>query len=296
MHRSGFAALVGRPNVGKSTLVNAFLGEKVAIISDKPQTTRNRIRAVLTREESQIIFIDTPGLHKPRHKLGAAMVRAAARTIHEVDLICFVAEGHKEPGTGDRHIVSMFKKGAAPVLLVLNKTDLAPPDLVSRHAHLYEELYPFAAAFSVSALQGARLEPLIDYISGRLPEGPRYYPPDMKTDQPETFITAEIIREKLIRLTRDEIPFSLAVSVEEMSMRKDKDLLDIRAEVYVERESQSGIVIGKKGSVLKEAGTEARRELEFLFGHKVFLDIRVKVKKGWRNRDGSLQTLGYGSL
>lgn len=293
MHRSGFIALVGRPNVGKSTLVNALVGTKVAIVTDKPQTTRNRIRAVLTREQFQAIFIDTPGLHKPRHKLGAAMVRAAAATLREVDLVCFVVEAHRRPGPGDRYIAAMLRETARPVFLVMNKADLAAPDLLEEHAGLYRDLSTFAAIFILSALKKQGLAALEEAASALLPEGPRYYPPEMITDQPERFIAAEIIREKIMQRTREEIPFALAVVIEEMRPRTGSDLLDIRAEIFVERKSQSGIVIGKGGTLLKEAGTAARRELEALLGRRIFLDLRVKVKRDWRNREAGLRDLGY---
>ncbi|HOB86338.1 MAG TPA: GTPase Era [Bacillota bacterium] len=291
--RSGFVALVGRPNVGKSTLVNSLVGTKVAITSEKPQTTRNRIRGILNREDAQIIFIDTPGLHKPKHKLGAYMTRTARSTFQEVDLICFLVEAQLPPGPGDRFIVELFQGVRTPVFLVLNKIDLADPGTLAEHQDLYRRLYPFDAVYALSALEGRQLETLVEGIIARLPQGPRYYPPEMYTDQPERFIAAEIIREKIIHLTREEIPFSVAVVVEEIAPREGKGILDIRAEIYVERESQQGIVIGKGGALLKEVGTLARKELEALFGQQVYLDLWVKVKRDWRNREGSLRQLGY---
>lgn len=293
MFRSGFVSLVGRPNVGKSTLVNSLVGEKVAITSDKPQTTRNRIRAILTREEAQVIFIDTPGLHKPKHKLGSYMIGAARSTFNEVDLICFLVEAHLSPGRGDLYIVDMLKEIETPVFLVLNKTDLAEPEQLREHEERYREMYPFEAVYSLSALQGRRLEPLLEGIIALLPRGPRYYPEDMYTDQPERLIVAEIIREKVIQLTREEVPFAIAVTVEEMTLREDKEILNIRAEIFVERESQQGIVIGKGGALLKEVGSLARRELEGLLGHQVYLNLWVKVKRNWRNKEGSLRQFGY---
>lgn len=293
MYRSGFVALIGRPNVGKSTLLNALVGEKVAIISKCPQTTRNQIRAVLTRPEEQIIFIDTPGLHKPKHKLGSAMVKKARNTMQEVDLVCFIVEANHPPGAGDGHIAELLNTVACPVFLILNKIDLVTPDKYVTYSELYKAKHPFKAHFPVSALQKIDLEPLIEAAVAVLPEGPRYYPPDMVTDQPERFIAAEIIREKIIPLTRQEIPFSIAVVIEEMKFRNDSDLLDIRAEIFVERKSQVGIVVGRGGSLLKEVGIEARRELEALFGHHIHLDIRVKVKREWRNHEEDLRRLGY---
>jgi GTPase len=293
MHRSGFVALIGRPNVGKSTLLNSLLGEKVAIISDRPQTTRNQIRAILTRPESQVIFIDTPGLHKPKHLLGSKMVRMAGSTFQEVDLVSFIVEANKPPGQGDRYIAEMLKTARCPLFLVLNKSDLASAEVLTRNSNLYSQLCLFRDHFSLSALRGENLAPYLDAVSDLLPEGPQYYPPDMVTDQPERFIVAEIIREKIIQMTRQEIPFSIAVVVEEMKMREEKELLDIRAEIFVERKSQVGIIVGKGGSLLKEIGTRARQELEALLGDQIYMDLRVKVKKDWRNREDELRRLGY---
>lgn len=293
MHKSGFAALIGRPNVGKSTLLNSLAGEKIAITSDRPQTTRNQIRAVLTRPEGQIIYIDTPGLHKPKHLLGSAMVHRARATMQEVDLICFIVEADKPPGRGDSYIADFLKNTGSPVFLVLNKIDLVSPDLLAEHAGLYRELCPFRDYFALSALKKINLDNFIEASLAIMPEGPLYYPPEMVTDQPEKFIAAEVIREKIINLTRQEIPFSIAVVVDEMSLRKNEDLLDIRAEIFVERKSQVGIIVGKSGRLLKQAGTMAREELEALFGRHIYLDLRVKVKRDWRNREEELRRLGY---
>ena len=293
MYRSGFVALIGRPNVGKSTLLNALVGEKVAIISDRPQTTRNQIRAVLTRPEFQIIFIDTPGLHKPKHMLGSSMVQIARTTMQEVDLVCFLVEANEAPGLGDRYIADILRTVRSPLFLILNKIDLISPEKLTLNSELYRQICPFKAHFALSALKKIDLEPLVEAVLEYLPEGPQYYPPDMITDQPERFIAAEIIREKIIYLTRQEIPFSVAVVIQEMKPREENDLLDIRAEIYVERKSQVGIVVGKNGSLLKEAGTRARLELEAIFGQRIFLDLRVKVKREWRNREEELRRLGY---
>jgi len=293
MHRSGFVALIGRPNVGKSTLLNALLGEKVAIISDRPQTTRNQIRAVLTREEAQIIFIDTPGLHKPKHLLGAEMVKMASSTLQEVDLVALIVEANERPGQGDRYIADLLNAANCLLFLVLNKSDLTTPEQLTKNRELYMELCSFKASFALSALNNDNLEPFLQAAIDLLPEGPQYYPPEMITDQPERFIVAEIIREKIIMMTRQEIPFSIAVVVEEMKMRENKNLLDIRAEIFVERKSQVGIIVGKGGVLLKEVGVKARQELEALFGEQIFLDLRVKVKRDWRNREEELRRLGY---
>ncbi|MFO8191904.1 MAG: GTPase Era [Bacillota bacterium] len=293
MHKSGFAALIGRPNVGKSTLLNSLVGEKIAITSDRPQTTRNQIRAVLTRPEGQIIYIDTPGLHKPKHLLGSAMVHMARATMQEVDLICFVVEANNPPGRGDAYIAEFLEMIESPVFLVLNKADLVAPEPLAKNISRYKELCSFDDLFTLSALKKINLECFVDASLAIMPEGPQYYPPEMVTDQPEKFIAAEIIREKIINLTRQEIPFSIAVVVEEMSLRQTEDLLDIRAEIFVERKSQIGIIVGKKGSKLKQVGIMARQELEAILGRHIYLDLRVKEKKDWRNREDELHRLGY---
>ncbi len=292
-YRSGFVALVGRPNVGKSTLTNALVGEKVAIVSSRPQTTRTAIRAVLNAESAQVIFVDTPGLHRPKNKLGRAMIKTAQAALGETDLSCFVVEGHLKPGPGDRYIAAALSRVARPVFLVLNKSDLTSPARLAAAAALYGELFPFAASFSLSALRRDNLDLLLEAIIERLPEGPCYYPPEMITDQPERFIAAEIIREKIIHLTREEIPHAAAVVVEEIVPREGKKLLDLRAKIYVERDSQVGIIVGKGGQLLKQAGTAARREIEALFGRQIYLDLRVKVKRDWRNRERLLNEMGY---
>lgn len=293
MFRSGFIALIGRPNVGKSTLLNALVGEKVAITTDRPQTTRNQIRAVLTRPEFQIIFIDTPGLHKPKHKLGDSMVQVARAAMQEVDLVCFLVEANEPPGPGDRFIAEIMRNVKSPLYLVMNKTDLVSAEKLAVHGDAYAKLCNFKAQFQLSALKQTNLEPFIQAALEEMPEGPQYYPHEMITDQPEYFIAAEIIREKIIVLTRQEIPFSIAVVIEEMKPRNDGEILDIRAEIFVERKSQVGIIVGKGGLLLKEVGIKARKELEALFGQHIFLDLRVKVKKDWRNRDDELRRLGY---
>ncbi len=293
MHRSGFIALIGRPNVGKSTLLNALVGEKVAIISDRPQTTRNQIRAILTRPESQIIFIDTPGLHKPKHLLGASMVQIARTTMQEVDLICFLVEANETPGPGDRYIAEILHSVRSPQFLILNKIDLISPEKLAANSELYRKLSSFETQFALSALKKIDLNPFVKAVVEHLPEGPQFYPPDMITDQPERFIAAEIIREKIIALTRQEIPFSIAVVIEEMKPRENGNLLDIRAEIFVERKSQVGIIVGRGGLLLKDVGIKTRQELEALFGQHIFLDLRVKVKRDWRNREDELHRLGY---
>lgn len=293
MFVSGFVSIVGRPNVGKSTLINSLLGRKLLIVSDKPQTTRNRIQAILTTEEAQIIFLDTPGIHKPRHKLGNYMVRVALEALKEVELILFMVEATAPPGPGDQYIAALLGEIATPVFLVVNKIDLASPQFAEEWLPAYLQLLDFKKHFLVSALQGKNLEELLAEIIKELPPGPLYYPPEIAVDRPEEFLAAEIIREKIFLLTGDEIPYSTAVEIESMGLRPDKDLLEIRANIYVEKESQKGIIIGKNGAMLKEIGTRARLELEKLLGNPIFLELWVKVKKDWRSKENVLRQLGY---
>lgn len=291
--RSGFVALVGRPNVGKSTLLNKFLGEKLAIMSDKPQTTRNKIQAVLNVPGAQIIFIDTPGIHKPKHKLGEFMVRVAQNVLHEVDVVLFLAEANEPPaGPGDRYIIEQLKETKTPVILVLNKIDLVSKTDILPLIDKYQGLLDFAGIVPVSALSGDNLESLQAEIVRRLPEGPQYYPDDMITDQPERVIMAELIREQVLHLTRDEVPHSVAVDMEEVKTRPNETVY-VRATIYTERDSQKGIIVGKSGQMIGKIGANARREIENLLGSKVFLELFVKVSKDWRNREKTLRNLGY---
>lgn len=293
MYRSGFAAIIGRPNVGKSTIMNVFIGQKTAITSDKPQTTRNRIRGILTLETAQVIFIDTPGIHKPKHKLGEYMVRMALSTLNEVDLILFVADISTDPGRGDKYILDLLKRVKTPVFLVLNKVDLLSASKSDERRDCYKDLLSFNSFYLISALENKNLDSLQREIIAFLPEGPQYYPADSVTDQPERFIAAELIREKALRLLREELPFAIAVEIEEIKARAAGDLVSIRAVIYIERDSQKGIVVGKGGQMLKKIGSLARIDLEALFGSKVFLDLWVKVKKDWRNKESALRNFGY---
>ena len=290
--KSGFVAVVGRPNVGKSTLINSLIGQKVLIMSDKPQTTRNKIMCVLTQEDAQILFIDTPGIHKPKHKLGELMVQTAQSTLKEVDVVLMVADGTASFGSGEEYIIEQLRAVRTPVILAINKIDMLSKEAVFPIIRQYQERFDFQAIVPISALEHIQLEALVDEIKTHLEPGPQYYPEDMITDQPERLVIAEMIREKVLHLTREEIPHAIAVEIEEIKTRPNEDLY-VRAVIYVERESQKGIVIGAKGGLLKEIGRLAREDVQGLLGSKVYLDLWVKVKKDWRNRDVMLRTLGY---
>ena len=293
-HKSGFIAVIGRPNVGKSTLINSLIGQKIAIMSDKPQTTRNRILCILTRPEAQIVFLDTPGIHKPKHKLGEYMVKAAEGTLKEVDAIFFVVDATEKMGPGEYYILERLQATAKPVILVVNKLDLIEKQDVLPIISNYSEKYPFVGIVPISAKQEENLDALIEEVEKYLPEGPQYYPDDMVTDQPERLIVAELVREKALLLTRDEVPHAIAVDIDEMKTRDNGDVY-VRATIYVERDSQKGIIIGAKGSMLKEIGKLARADIEMLLGNKCFLDLWVKVKKDWRDRDSVLKGFGFGN-
>ena len=291
-YKSGFVAVVGRPIVGKSTLLNQIIGQMIAIVSDTPQTTRNRILGILTLPDAQILFLDTPGIHKPQHKLGEYMVNSARSALREVDLILFVSDVTESVGPGERFIIDMLKDEKTPVVLVLNKVDLVAKDKLLPIISQYSAFRDFAAIVPVSALAGSNVDRLLSVIKDLLPEGPQYYAEDEVTDQPERVIAAEFIREKIFRLTREEIPHSTAVEVEEMKTRPNGDVF-LRATIYVERESQKGIIIGAKGAMLKEIGQQARLDMENIFGSRFFVDLWVKVKNDWRNKEGSLRMFGY---
>lgn len=291
-YHSGFAAIIGRPNVGKSTLLNQLVGQKVAIMSDKPQTTRNKIRCVLTREDAQVVFIDTPGIHKPKHRLGEIMVESAIGALREVDIILFLVEATSPPGPGDRFIMETLRQVKTPVFLVINKVDLVSREQLFPLIAQYQEEMNFAEIIPLSALQGDNTSRLVELLVRALPEGPQYYPADMVTDHPERFVVSELIREKVLHLTTEEIPHSIAVDIEEMKER-EKGKVYILATIYVERESQKGILVGKGGAMTKKIGQLARSDIENLLGSKVFLELWVKVKKDWRNREGVLRSFGY---
>jgi len=291
-YRSGFVAIVGRPNVGKSTLMNQVIGQKVAIMSDKPQTTRNKIHGVYTTDSMQIVFLDTPGIHKPQHKLGDYMVKVAEGTLQEVDAVLFLVNATEELGGGDRFIIERLKDVTTPVILVVNKIDQVQPEALLPIIAAYKDLYSFAEIVPVSALLGNNVNTLLEQVGKYLPEGPQYYPADQVTDHPEQFVCAELIREKILQLTREEVPHSIAVTIESMSVEKS-GLVKIGAVIFVERDSQKGIVIGKQGALLKQIGQLARADIETLLGSKTFLELWVKVKKDWRNQERVLRDLGF---
>lgn len=288
--KSGFVAVVGRPNVGKSTLVNALVGSKVAITSPRPQTTRNTVRGVLTRDDLQVVFVDTPGLHKPRTALGERLNRLVGGTLAESDAAVFVLDATRRIGPGDRLIAGRLAEAETPTVVVVNKVDAAATDRVAEQLGAAGE-WGFAAYVPVSALLADNLDPVVGELEGLLGEGPAFFPPGMVTDQPEEYLIGELIRERFLARLRDELPHSLAVVVEGVETRDD-GLVRVEARLVVERESQKGIVIGKGGRLLKEAGSEARREIESLVGARVFLDLRVRVEKDWQQRPGVIDRLG----
>ncbi|MFC4711958.1 GTPase Era [Planococcus dechangensis] len=293
-YKSGFISIIGRPNVGKSTFLNRVVGQKIAIMSDKPQTTRNKVQGVVTNNNSQMVFIDTPGINEPKHKLGDFMMKVAKNTFREVDVLLFVVSAADRIGKQDRYVLDMLKGLDVPVFLVLNKIDQVHPDNLPKIVESYRSEFDFAEAVPISALQGNNVENLLAKIEERLPEGPQYYPADQVTDHPERFIISELIREKALHLTREEIPHSIAVVIDKIAKdEENEDMIRVQATIMVERDSQKGIVIGKKGALLKEIGTRARKDIENLLGNKVYLDLWVKVQKDWRNKAMHLRDFGF---
>lgn len=291
--KSGFVTIIGRPNVGKSTLMNQIIGEKIAIISDKPQTTRNKIQTIHTEDNFQIIFLDTPGMHKPKNKLGEYMQKSAQQTLNEVDVILLVVDETADMGPGDQYILEMLKSVKTPIILVINKMDKISPDAFEKLYHMYDTQGIFQDIIGISALQNKNIKKLMDTIVKFLPEGPQFFPADMITDQPEKVIVSEIIREKLLHYLHDEVPHGVAVEVLSMKKREEKDIVDIQATIYCERKSHKGIIIGKNGRKLKGVGKSARQDIENLLGSKVFLELWVKVKEDWRENENILNSLGY---
>ncbi len=290
--KSGFVAVVGRPNVGKSTLINALIDDKIVIVSDKAQTTRNRIVCVYTDEKKQIVFMDTPGIHKPKHKLGEFMVDQAVDSLREVEAVLFVVAANEKRGPGDNFVIDQLRKVNVPVFLIVNKIDTMEKQDLLEAIVSYENSYPFEAVVPISAKEKDNIEEVVNLLEKHLPEGPKYFPDDMITDQPERLIISDIVREKILLQTHDEIPHAIAVDVDEMKTRDDGTTY-VRATIYVERDSQKGIIIGKQGAMLKTIGRQARGDVERLLATKVFLDLWVKVKKDWRNKSGMLSELGY---
>lgn len=292
-YKSGFVTLIGRPNVGKSTLMNHLIGQKIAITSNKPQTTRNRIQTVYTSEEGQIIFLDTPGIHKAKNKLGEYMVSVAERTLQEVDVVLWLVEPSTFIGAGERHIAEQLAKTKTPVFLVINKIDTVSKADILTYIAAYKDILDFAEIIPVSALKGENTEELIQTMFRYLPEGPQFYDEDTITDQPERQIVAEMIREKALRNLSEEIPHGIAVAIDRMRERPQGNLIDIDATIVCERDSHKGIIIGKKGAMLKKIGSQARQDMENLLDCKVNLKLWVKVKKDWRDSDFLIKNFGY---
>lgn len=291
-YKSGFATIIGRPNVGKSTFVNRVIGHKIAIMSDKAQTTRNKIQGVMTQQDAQIVFLDTPGIHKPKHKLGDYMMKVAKNTLSEIDAVMFMVNVNEEIGRGDEYIMEMLKTVKTPVFLVLNKIDLVHPDALMPRIEQYQRYMDFAEIIPISALEGHNVDHFINVLKSYLPEGPQYYPDGQISDHPEQFVVSELIREKILQTTSEEIPHAIGVNVERMT-QESEDRVHIEAVIYVERDSQKGIVIGKGGKKLKEVGKRARLDIEHLLGSKVYLDLWVKVQKDWRNKSSFIKQMGY---
>ena len=289
--RSGFIGLIGRPNAGKSTLLNALVGMKVAIMTDKPQTTRNVIRAVRNDEDSQMVFMDTPGIHKPQHKLGSNMVKEALITLHDIDIVYLLVDATKRFGPGDEYLLEILKEHKKPVFLIMNKVDLLKKEQLIELLEFWQGKFEFTEIIPVSALKEQNLKELVKTTKEYLPDTVLYYPVDQVTDNTEQFMISEIIREKIIQRTEEEIPHSIAVIIEDIKGKKES--LVINAMILVERDSQKGIIIGKNGNMIKTIGKEAREELETLVGKRIFLELFVRVEKNWRNRERPLKELGY---
>jgi GTPase len=292
-YRSGFISIIGRPNVGKSTLLNQIMGEKLAIISNKPQTTRNTIRTIYTQPDFQMVFIDTPGMHKPKNKLGEYMVKAAKQTLNEVDVILLLMDESMNIGPGDQYLLDAIQDVKTPVILVINKIDMLSKDELLEKINLYKDMNGIEEIIPISAQKGENIQDLLNIIIKRLPEGPQYFPDDMIIDQPERLIVAELVREKALQLLEQEVPHGIATEVVSMKTRPKQEIIDIDVNIYCEKNSHKGIVIGKQGKMLKKIGTLSRRDIENLLGSKVNLQLWVKVKGDWRNKSRELKDLGY---
>ncbi|PKQ20602.1 MAG: GTPase Era [Actinobacteria bacterium HGW-Actinobacteria-6] len=292
--KSGFVALVGRPNAGKSTLVNALVGSKVAITSNTPQTTRHRLRAIVDQEDAQIVFVDTPGLHKPEDALGEELNRSAMMALSDVDVACLVIDASQQIGPGDRWVAHRVAEAKAARVLILTKVDIARPEEVEKQLVVARGLAKFDEVVVCSAREAFNLDGVIAAVKSHLPDGPRYFPRDMPTDQSVVVMLAEFIRERVLHNTRDEVPHAVGVVIEDMKYSKKSDTTTIMAIIFVERESQKGIIVGKSGDMIRKIGTDARVDLERLLGTKVYLDLRVKVKKDWRRDASQIKRFGYG--
>jgi GTP-binding protein Era len=289
--KSGFVAIIGRPNAGKSTLVNALVGQKVAIVSPKPQTTRNRIQGIVNREDAQIVLVDTPGIHRPENVLSRMMMDELQHALEGIDVLCLIVDSTVNFGAGDKFAIQWIQRFKGPVYLLLNKVDRVAKHLLLPLIERYNLEYPFAESFPISASRGTGLQELVDSLIARLPDAPPYFPPDQFTDQPERFLAAEVIREKAIHSTRDEVPHAVAVLVDRFEQAPK--ILRIAATIYVEREGQKGILIGEGGAAIKKIGTEARKELEKILGSKIFLELFVKVQTNWRQNSTMVRQLDW---
>lgn len=291
--KTGFISLIGRPNAGKSTLINQILDRKIAITSSKPQTTRTRITGIFTTSDAQMVFIDTPGIHKPKDRLNQYMVEAARSTIYEGDVIFYVVDASVPFGPGEQFILDCLKDIDVPVFLLLNKIDCMTSEEIMRTIVKWQTRREFAEIFPLSAERGDNVDRLLETVKGYLIEGPNFYPEDAVTDQPERIVMSELIREKILRLTEEEVPHSVAVVIEHMERDESDDKLIVHAAIYTERQSQKAIIIGKQGQMIKRIGTAARRDIEELLGEKIYLKLWVRVKENWRNREGALHDFGY---
>lgn len=293
MYKSGFVTVIGRPNVGKSTLLNNIIGEKISIISDKPQTTRNKIQMVYTKEDFQIVFLDTPGIQMPKNALGEYMLKISKSTLEEVDIITFMVDESMEVGKLDRYILEELRDISTPIVLLINKTDKLNKEDVLKLIEKYKDMNLFKEIIPISAINNENIDKYINILEGMLSEGPQYFPEDMITDQPERFIISEIIREKALINLEEEIPHGIFVEIDSMRTREDKELIDVYANLYCERKSHKGIIIGKNGSKLREIGQSSREDIEKLLGSKINLQIWVKVEKNWRERENKVKYFGY---
>ncbi len=293
MYNSGFVTVIGRANVGKSTLLNKIIGEKVSIISNKPQTTRNKIQCVYTESNCQIVFLDTPGIQRPKNKLGEYMLRISKNTLEEVDVITFIVDESLEIGFIDNYIIDQIKNIDTPKILLINKIDKLKEDQIINLVNKFETLNIFEQIIPISAMEGINIGKYIEVLKKYLPEGPQYFPEDMITDQPEKFIIAETIREKALYYLREEIPHGIFVAVDMMEQREEQDIIDLYATIYCEKNSHKGIIIGKGGKMLKKIGTDARKDIEKLLGSRINLQLWVKIEKNWRDKENKLRYFGY---